>query len=204
LEPSTANLTAHIHLLAAFECGDYDQIASAGVDLGRLTSVETVHEVIRLMHLFYGFPRLVRAWNALPKELLPGSEAPFSPGSSEGSAGSQKEKEAEDLGESTFRLIYGKQTSRVLKHLHHLDSMTCSWILGHAYGKVLSRPELAIEIKERLAVLALAATGCWRQWQSHVDNARRLGVSVEVLKRDMTATSWPPDSVKAQALERLP
>jgi alkylhydroperoxidase/carboxymuconolactone decarboxylase family protein YurZ len=108
------------------------------------------------------------------------------------------------LGEITFRRIYGTQTDRVLKHLHHLDSLTCDWILGHAYGKVICRPELPIELKERLAVLALAATGCWRQWQSHVDNARRLGVSVKVLKKDMAATPWPPDLVKAQALKQLP
>ncbi|MBC8406399.1 MAG: hypothetical protein H8E15_14355 [Planctomycetes bacterium] len=195
-DPCTQNLATYFDIAASFENGDRGQMHAAALALAAAESAECVHEVLRFLHLFYGFPRLVRAWNALPESLRAGPQASkatsmptLAPSSASGLAG--------------FENLYQDRATTVLEHLRQLDGLSTQWILEHAYAQVMSRPHLATPVQERLAALALASTHCWQQWRSHVDIAIRLGVSVETLRQDLLVTNWPDAATRDRALELL-
>jgi 4-carboxymuconolactone decarboxylase len=71
---------------------------------------------------------------------------------------------------------------RTLLHDAHPDF--ARWILGHAYGRVLTRPGLSAAQRELLAVVALAALGQERQLASHLRGAVRCGAT----PADLSAT----------------
>jgi len=108
-----------------------------------------------------------------------------------------------ERGLTLFRRLYGSDADPVLEHLRKLDPDLPAWILGHAYGRVLSRPGLPVEERERLALLALAATGCWKQWESHARIARRLGLPATLLAEDLDRTDWLTSGQRARARSAL-
>lgn len=120
-------------------------------------------EVALQVHVFAGFPRGVETYGVLAEE---------------GGLGSPEELgEPEDRtrGDALFQRIYADLSPRVATTLRDGHPDFASWILGHAYGRVLSRPGLAADRRELLAVTALAALGQERQLASHVRGAVRCG-----------------------------
>jgi hypothetical protein len=204
VDPCTQNLAAYIEVAAAFESGDRSQMQAGALVLAGAESAECVHEVLRFLHLFYGFPRLVRAWNALPESLRAGPHA-SEPTSESPSPSTLVPTSApcSASGLAAFENLYQDRATRVLEHLQQLDGLSTHWILEHAYAQVMSRPHLATPVQERLAALALASTHCWQQWRSHVDIALGLGISVETLRQDLLVTDWPNAATRAHALELL-
>lgn len=219
-DPCRQDLSLHLAVAAAFDLGDRQLMHDAAIALASAEGVECVHEVLRFLHLFYGFPRLVRAWNALPPELRAGTtagEAQIGGCDAQTAAGgSQPSKPAsedafdqaaqQDLaaaGEQAFHDLYHDRADRVLGHLRMLDPLSAEWVLQHAYARVMSRPQLPTPIQERIAAMALANTHCWQQWRSHVDIALRLGVSNETMRMDLNAVPWLDQATRDRAEELL-
>src|SRR5207249_711942 len=66
-------------------------------------------------------------------------------------------------GAAFFDRVYGHDAQRVLGNLRAVDAEVAAWILDDAYGKVLSRPAVSASLRERVAVVLLAAQGLRNQ-----------------------------------------
>ncbi len=197
-DPCRQDLSPHLAVAAAFDHGDRQHMHDAAIALADAEGADCVHEVLRFLHLFYGFPRLVRAWNALPAELRAGN------GPTDGDPFDQNAKaDPVAAGEAAFQDLYHDRAERVLSHLRMLDALSADWVLQHAYARVMSRPHLPTPVQERIAAMALANTHCWQQWRSHVDIALRLGVDEKVLIADLTAVEWLDQATIDRATELL-
>ncbi|MCX8228651.1 MAG: carboxymuconolactone decarboxylase family protein [Planctomycetota bacterium] len=156
---------------AATDRGAADEICNAA----RSLPPEQIRELLRLLSIFLGFPKVLRALQclSLPPETLDITSTT-----------------ASTNGEEFFRQLYGSDADRVLLHLEGLDSLLHQWVLNHAYGTVLSRPTLSLSTRIRLILLALAATQCWKQWQSHYRNAQRHGIRQSQILDDLESHNW--------------
>jgi hypothetical protein len=215
-DPCCKDLRLHLAVAAAFDSGDREHMHDAAIALAEAEGAECVHEVLRFLHLFYGFPRLVRAWNALPADLRAGevnrpSSEPLRSSDTNGDTTDDTkdgfdqaaQKDLAAAGESAFRDLYHDRADRVLSHLRMLDPLSTDWVLQHAYARVMSRPHLTTPVQERIAAMALANTHCWQQWRSHVDIALRLGVSTTTLREDLDAVDWLDSTTRSRAEELL-
>ena len=122
-------------------------------------------EALLQVHLFAGFPRLVEAFGVLEEC---GGLGPIGP---EELLGWPPDR---GRGLELFGRIYAAQSAAVAGSLERFHPELAEWVLGHAYGRVLSRPGLPGEHRELLAVAALIATDQERQLASHVRGAGRL------------------------------
>jgi len=169
-------------IVAALDQGreqDFVNAANAFVE-GQESQHVVLHDLLRVCHLFFGFPRIVRALTLISQQL----GITTSP--------SQVEIPADPLahGEKLFREVYGRDADPVLTHLERVDPQFRAWVLRHAYGTTFATTCLSLEERERLSVMALVATGCWQQARSHMRACFRHGVSLEVLLGDLLAVEW--------------
>lgn len=143
-----------------------------------------------MVHLFAGVPRTIEAFDNLSEVGGVGEPEPEEV---------LNELDNPTRGEPMFNTIYGDRSEAVRSHLrgHHPD--LCTWVLGHAYGRVLSRPGLEPELREMLAVAALASLGQDRQLASHARGAVRCGASPEAVAAVLDVL---PNRVDAQRLAR--
>lgn len=206
-EPSTPDrdpLAPALLLAAAVHAGDAEGMRRAAPACDAALGAGRAREVLRLLHLFLGFPPLVRAWNVCAPVCDedpngPGPDPPTGPVRPDGATA-----DARARGEATFRALYGEDAAPVLAHLAGLDPTFRDWILEHAYGRVLARGRLDVPAQERVALVCLAATGCWKQWDSHAAIALRHGVSSARLAADLALLADRLDAATlAEARRRL-
>ena len=124
-----------------------------------------------MAHLIGGIPRAIEGLKCFGVAL-----------EREGLALPAEEPEADrvahrERGLRLFGQIYGQQSKTVLESLDAILPGYSAWIIEHAYGRVLGRPELAAVERELLAVAALSAMGCPNQLKSHARGAIHLGAS---------------------------
>ena len=124
-------------------------------------------------HLFAGFPRVVEAFGVLADAGGLGDPEP-------GEADHQPDDF--DAGNELFGRIYGGAAGRVRDTLHGHHPTLARWILGHTYGRVLSRPGLSPDRRELCAVACLASQGQDRQLASHVRGGLRCGCTAAELR----------------------
>lgn len=146
-------------------------------------------EALLQVHLFAGFPRLVEACGVLEEC---GGLGPIGP---EERLGWQPDR---GRGLELFGRIYAAQSAAVAGSLERFHPELAEWVLGHAYGRVLTRPGLSGEQRELLAVAALIATDQERQLASHVRGAARLGAGRADLEALLEALSelLPADQIE--------
>jgi len=156
-------------------------VAVARGEWDRLLALRATHEPDRAfreallqLHLFVGFPAVVEAFTRLERG---------------GGVGAPEDDEA-DLeadgharGRALFGRIYGEHGERVEGVLRGAHPQLCHWVLGHAYGRVLTRPGLTGAERELLAVAALALRGPARQLASHLRGALACGAERADLER---------------------
>lgn len=171
-------LHAAFALAAAVEAGDADAMRACVESVEQGLGAGACRETLRQLHLYFGFPRMVQALNAC---------APLLDAAGSGDQPTPPPDAACTAGEEVFRELYGSDADKVLPHLKKLDPTLSAWILEHAYARVLARPRFSLADKERLAIACLAATRCWKQWESHHTIARRHGVTIATLLQDLDA-----------------
>ncbi len=146
-------------------------------------------EVLRTLSLFFGFPPVLRALDLAADTLAARGAADPVPRTISGA--------------EAFAEVYGSDAAPVLARLGELDPQLRCWVIEHAYGRAYAGPLLDLQERERLAVLALAATHCWKQCDSHLRACLRLGVSLETLCKDASAGDWLPNDARATLLARI-
>jgi len=209
------DLDAEIRLAGAVWRADAESTRLAAQAVNQAQGKGVAHELLRVLHLFVGFPRVVAALNAV-HEAGPDSFAvasdPCEPSASDLSAplgidadfSASTHEERLAAGEACFARFYGEQAQKVLTHLKNLDPLFRNYIVEHAYGRILARPRIPIATKERLALLCLAASLCWKQWESHARIALREGVTIATLQADLQqSSSWIDTESIQQAAQCL-
>jgi 4-carboxymuconolactone decarboxylase len=129
-----------------------------------------VDEVILQSYLFAGFPRTLnaaRTWRAVSGTLAPKSDA---------AASMTNGKLWEQQGEQTCEIVYGDSYKLLRENIQKLHPALDAWMITDGYGKVLSRPQLELGIRELCIVAACAASGQQRQLHSHLHGALNAGV----------------------------
>ena len=131
-------------------------------------------EAVLQTHLFCGFPRVVEALAVLEDE--GGLGAPEPPEVLD-------DEERLRRGRALFGRIYADRAGELERALERRLPEFASWILGHAYGRVLGRPGLDPGTRELLAVVCLAVQRNQdRQLAGHLRGALRCGASPAALR----------------------
>jgi alkylhydroperoxidase/carboxymuconolactone decarboxylase family protein YurZ len=157
-----------------------------GAELGR--------ELLRFASLFFGIPPALRALDLAAAVLAAGGQADPrpAPGSDPGRAGRER-----------FAQVYDSDAPAVIARLTFLDPHLRDWVLEHAYARGYAGGALELAERERLAVLALAVSACWKQCDSHLRACRRQGLSAADLAADATAGGWLNPEQVAALRERI-
>ncbi len=130
-------------------------------------------EALLMLHIFAGIPRQIEAFTRLSRNGGLGLPDPDEV---------TEEPDLPERGEKLFDRIYGKQAEKVYSGLHRLHPDFAKWVMGHAYGRVLTRPGLSPRMRELIAVPALAGLNQDRQMASHARGALRCGATREELR----------------------
>ncbi len=140
-----------------------------------------VEEVILQSYLFAGFPRALNAariWRTFA-----------------GEAAAATLEQADDItgwrenGKRTCETVYGSAYEKLRTNIRELHPLLDDWMITEGYGKVLSRPQLSLKLRELCIVAACAASGQQRQLHSHLRGALNAGVSPDAVERTLDALS---------------
>jgi len=151
-------------------------------------------EAVLQTHLFAGYPRVVEACRVL------GEEGGLGEPDADEAAPS-----AEDFGagRALFTTIYAENAAAVERELTAYHPALARWILGHAYGRVLTRPGLSAARREVLSVACLAALGQGRQLASHARGAILCGAEPGALREALDAVADLLDASRLPEFRRI-
>jgi 4-carboxymuconolactone decarboxylase len=93
-----------------------------------------------------------------------------------------------ELGGDSFSAVVGK--------LEEVDHELADYLVGNAYGEIMSRPQLPLADRELAIISCLAVQGHLPQLEWHIAAALRIGVPPEavreVLVQVIPYAGWPP------------
>ncbi len=141
---------------------------------------EWVEEVILQTYLFAGFPRALngaREWRRLS-----GRTAPLTDDGETFDGALWRQR-----GEVTCETVYGRFYKQLRANIRDLHPALDSWMIVEGYGKVLSRPQLALWRRELCIVAACAIGRQDRQLHSHLHGALHAGASAEQVQATLNA-----------------
>jgi len=137
---------------------------------------QEIREALLTLAPFCGFPRTLDAM-ALASPLLGGAPA------------GQSFPSSADRGAAFFDVVYGADAAKVRAKLVAIDPDVARWIEEDAYGTVLSRPGIDPSLRERIAVVLLAAQGLRNQLSGHVRGALNFGATPDEIAAFLDAAS---------------
>ncbi|MEO5903163.1 MAG: carboxymuconolactone decarboxylase family protein [Gemmatimonadaceae bacterium] len=181
LPPLDGSVRHLVRIAAAIAGADEVQTRKVMEAAVGTVKAEEVDEIILQSYLFAGFPRTLnaaRSWRAIS-----GTSAPVFDRPAEMKNGAEWEKQ----GERTCEIVYGESYQLLRENIRKLHPALDTWMITDGYGKVLSRPQLDLKLRELCIVSACAATGQQRQLHSHLHGALNSGVSVETLSAVLDA-----------------
>ena len=82
-----------------------------------------------------------------------------------------------ERGASVCELVYGRAYGKLRRNIARAHPAMDRWMVAEGYGKVLGRPELALQIRELCNVAVLAATSWEPQLHSHLRGALHAGAT---------------------------
>jgi alkylhydroperoxidase/carboxymuconolactone decarboxylase family protein YurZ len=143
---------------------------SAALALARRAGVkrETLYEIVLQSYLFLGFPRMLGAAE-IRAEDWPRED---------GSNSRRPDLQIESWwrrGEQNFRLVYGDHAQRLKDRVESFAPEIFDWMIIEGYGKVLSRPQLDMPLRELSVIAFLMVDNRPRQLMSHLRGALRVG-----------------------------
>lgn len=159
---------------------------------------EAMDEVLLQSYLFAGFPRALnatRVWRDLSGEKAPAEDV---------HAIAQDPAELLRIGELACRAVYGVKYRALREAVGRLHPALDAWMVTDGYGKVLSRPGLALVQRELCIVAACAASEQIPQLKSHLRGALNCGATLDDLALTMSAlTDIVPREALSAAREEL-
>ena len=172
--PGIGNATRYLVRAAAAIAGADEATVRSVLEeaCGKVQPAE-MDEVILQSYLFAGFPRALnaaRAWRTVS-----GMPAP----QTDPSAELHQSAEWVERGEATCRIVYGESYDLLRENIRELHPALDAWMITDGYGKVLSRPQLSLRVRELCIVGACAAAGQQRQLHSQLHGALNSGATAE-------------------------
>lgn len=150
-----------------------------------------VDEVLLQSYLFAGFPRALnaaRVWREVSGEPAPDAATALT---SDDAAGILRK------GEQACRTVYGHKYDALRHTVGRLHPALDAWMVSDGYGKVLSRPGLALVQRELCIVAACVATEQMPQLKSHLRGSLNCGATIDDLAQTLSALT---DIVSREAL----
>lgn len=183
-----------VDLAAAQAAGDAGGLEAAFRRLRDAGREPEVEEAILQSYLFLGFPSAIetfRRWRAH------GADAP--------DASAMDFEGWIERGERTCATVYGDHYESLRENVARFHPDLDRWMVMEGYGKVLSRPDLGLDLREMLIVAMLVVQGesGRRQLRSHLRGALNAGVApgnVETTIRRAAAFAPPRNLELALAL----
>ncbi len=135
------------------------------------------YEIILQSYLFLGFPRMLLAAEFFDREYpdfnRPGHIEPIT---------FEETNRWYNEGLTLCRRIYARNYEPLKERVEQLAPDIFRWMIIEGYGKVLSRPQLDIKIRELSIVVMLMIENREKQLYSHLRGALNIGVTVPLLK----------------------
>ena len=138
--------------------------------------------------LFYGFPRVVSAFGTLA-HAWPTQRPP--------TGGALPAAEQAQAGDGLFDAIYAENSEAVRDMLRSYHEELHGFVLGAAYGRILTRPGLTGRQRELLAVGALASLDQRPQLIAHARGALALGATETEVREALFVAGRDQDSINA-------
>lgn len=156
--------------------------------------VEWVEELLLQSYLFCGFPRTLNAtreWRRISGAPAPAAASAASAGSVAAAAepvssGEQYERWRAQ-GEATCAIVYGPFYAKLRHNIVALHPELDEWMVVEGYGKILSRPGLALGHRELCIVAACVAGAQDRQLHSHLHGSLNAGVPAAEVRQVLDA-----------------
>jgi 4-carboxymuconolactone decarboxylase len=190
--PDVAGFIGLVRIAAAVAVAPIETVRRVMREVVHVVDPAHVDELLLQSYLFVGFPRTLNAMVAWRE--VSGVAAPERDEAAEVSHADEWPR----MGETTCRAVYGPTYDALRRHVARLHPAIDQWMVVDGYGKVLSRPGLALAARECCIVAVCAATAQLPQLGSHLRGARRTGVSFEELAATLDAIS---DIAPADAIE---
>lgn len=169
--PLDAEVVALVRLAAIIAAGSDAQVREAFTTAVNRVRSEWIEEVVLQSYLFAGFPRALNA--AREWRRTSGRPAPVDdPGTRIDDAASWQTR-----GTETCAIVYGASYERLRQNIRALHPALDSWMIVEGYGKVLSRPGLALRLRELCIIGACAAARQERQLHAHLRGALNAGAT---------------------------
>jgi len=130
-----------------------------------------VEEALLQSYLFLGYPAALTAiarWREI---------AGPPPAESDDLATPERLDAWTERGASVCELVYGRAYGKLRRNIARAHPAMDRWMVSEGYGKVLGRPELALQIRELCNVAVLAATSWEPQLHSHLRGALYAGAT---------------------------
>lgn len=186
-----------LHLATAFAAiGPADWVAFGAAVLRARSagaSRTEVEEALLQATLFFGFPRVVTAFEVLQRDWPP----PAPP-----RRGALPPPEQAVAGRALFDAIYDRNAGAVHGLLESFHPDFHDFVIESAYGRVLARPGLGPMTRELLAVAGLAALQQEPQLVAHARGALRFGATLDQV-RDCMAAGGMGGAAGAALLARI-
>ncbi len=160
LTPTIRRLVRAIVAIAHADWRALQSAASEARDHGDARAL--LDEALLQAALFYGFPRVVTAFEQAAEAWAPGPHD---------RSGAVPAEQQAARGRELFAAIYGKNDEAVRARLSSFHPDFHDFVLEAAYGRILARPGLDVRTRELLAVGALAALGQMPQLVAHARGA---------------------------------
>lgn len=166
-----AGITALVRFAARVASGPESGMRAAATEcVESATPVTWVEEMLLQSYLFCGFPRTLNAtreWRRVSGVAAPEVDA-------DGTARGRDAWRTD--GEATCGIVYGPFYEKLRQNIVALHPALDVWMVEEGYGKILSRPGLALRIREQCIVAACVASEQDRQLHSHLHGALNAGV----------------------------
>lgn len=138
-------------------------------------------EVVLQTHLFAGFARAI---NGLATVTAVGVHC-------ETPSWGEEERDLESwkaAGEKSCEAIYGRVYPKLRDRMGTMHPLLDNMMVEHGYGRVLSRPNLSLRLRELAVIAVLAGLDCAPQLNSHLRGAVRVGASEAEVKAVLAQT----------------
>ena len=158
--------------------------------VGAQVPVQWVEELLLQSYLFCGFPRTLNAtreWRRISGTPAPaGATAAGSVAAAVDpvASGAQYERWRAQ-GEATCAIVYGGFYAKLRHNIVALHPELDEWMIVEGYGKILSRPGLALPLRELCIVAACVAASQERQLHSHLHGSLNAGVSAAEVRQSL-------------------
>ncbi len=179
--PLDPRVVALVRLSARIARGGEEAMRQGSIECVKASvPVVWVEELLLQSYLFCGFPRTLNATREWRR--ISGAPAPAPAAESEPVDAGERYARWRAQGEATCAIVYGQFYAKLRHNIVALHPELDEWMIVEGYGKILSRPGLALGHRELCIVAACVAGEQERQLHSHLHGALNAGVTAPELR----------------------